>query len=260
MANRLKDKFKAGKPAFGVWIEFMSPELAEFCGYLGYEYAVIDGEHFALDPAICLSVIRACEVSGMVPIVRVPYNHPGVILSYLEVGALGIYVPHVNTADDAKAIVDAVKYAPQGHRGAGSGRYLKYGLSGLPPGQAQQRMNDDTIVIALVEEVAGIRNLDAIIATEGVDVVGLGSGDLSHSMGLIGQKDHPDVVKAVVDAEHRIAQSGKVFDSVVYSLDEARDCVNRGSLMVSFAVRGVLRNSLGGFLKELSGATQAAAR
>ncbi|MGH7485469.1 MAG: hypothetical protein ACREMY_07670, partial [bacterium] len=83
---------------------------------------------------------------------------------------------------------------------------------------------------------------------------------LSHSMGLIGQKDHPDVVKAVVDAEHRIAQSGKVFDSVVYGLDEARDCVNRGSLMVSFAVRGVLRNSLGGFLKELSVATQPSAR
>ena len=121
-------------------------------------------------------------------------------------------------------------------------------------------LNNDTIVIALVEEVVGIRNLDAIIATEGVDVVGLGSGDLSHSMGLIGQKDHPDVVKAVLDAEHRIAQSGKVFDSVVYSLDEARDCVNRGSLMVSFAVRGVLRNTLSGFLKELSGEMQPATR
>jgi len=254
MANPLKEKFAAGKPAFGVWIEFMNAELIEFCGYMGFEYAVIDGEHFALDPAICIGLIRACEVSGMVPIVRVPYNHPGVILGYLEVGARGIYVPHINTAEDARAVVDAVKYAPAGHRGAGSGRYLKYGLSGLRAGDAQRHLNDDTIVIALVEEVAGIRNLDAIIGTDGVDVVGLGSGDLSHSMGHIGQKDHPDVMKTVLDAEDRIAKSGKVFDSVVYSLDEARDCLNRGSLMVSFAVRGVLRNTLGGFLKEVTAA------
>jgi 4-hydroxy-2-oxoheptanedioate aldolase len=259
MTNPLKEKFQAGKPAFGVWIEFLNAELIEFCGYLGFEYAVIDGEHFALDPVSCIGLIRACEVSGMVPIVRVPYNHPGVILGFLEVGAMGIYVPHVNTAADAKAIVDAVKYAPEGHRGAGSGRYLKYGLSGMGPGEAQRRMNEATMVIALVEEVAGIKNLDAIIATPGVDVVGVGSGDLSHSMGHIGQKDHPEVMKATLDAEHRVAESGKVFDSVVYSVEEARDCVSRGSLMVSFAVRGVLRNTLSSFLRETQ-AVETAAR
>ena len=94
-------------------------------------------------------------------------------------------------------------------------------------------------------------NLDAIIATEGVDVVSLGSGDLSHSMGLIGQKDHPDVVKATLDAERRIAESPKAFESIAYTLDEARDCLDRGSLMISFAIRGVLRNTLSGFLKEV---------
>jgi 4-hydroxy-2-oxoheptanedioate aldolase len=250
MSNPVKEKFKAGKPAIGVWIEFMNPELVEFCGYLGFDYAVIDGEHFALDPVSCLGLIRACEVSGMVPVVRVPYNHPGVILSYLEVGCLGIYVPHVNSGADARAIVDAVKYAPLGHRGAGSGRYLRYGMSGLDAGAAQKQINDDTFVIALVEELAGIKNLDEIIATEGVDVIGTGSGDLSHSMGHIGQKDHPEVVRAVLDAEKRIAESRKVFDCVVTTAEEAHEAMSRGSLMVSFAVRGVLKGTLGGLLKE----------
>jgi 4-hydroxy-2-oxoheptanedioate aldolase len=249
LSNPVKEKLKAGQSVLGVWIEMMNAELIEFCGYLGFEYAMIDGEHFALDPRHCLTLVRACEVSEMVPIVRVPTNDPSVILSYLEVGCLGIYVPHVNSGDDAKAIVDAVKYAPIGHRGAGSGRYLRYNIDGPEPGEAQRRMNDDTMIVALVEEMRGIENLDAIIATEGIDVIGIGSGDLSHSMGHIGQKSHPEVVQMVDTAERHVAEKGKVFDSVVTTADEAREALERGSLMISVAVRGVLKTALGDVLR-----------
>lgn len=250
MSNPVKQKMAAGEVAFGVWIEMMSPELVEFCGYLGFDYAMIDGEHFALDPRTCLGLVRACEVSGMVPIVRVPENDKSIILSYLEVGCLGIYVPHVNTAADARAIVDATKYAPEGHRGAGSGRYVRYGIGSSAPGEPQRQMNEDTMVIALVEEVDGIKNLEAITTTPGIDVVGIGNGDLSHTMGHVGDKNHPDVMQVVVDAERRIAELGKVFDAVVGSAEEARDAIRRGSLMVSVSVRGALKTALGTFLSQ----------
>jgi 4-hydroxy-2-oxoheptanedioate aldolase len=251
LTNPLKEKFAAGTPAIGVWVEMMNPELVEYCGFMGFDYAMIDGEHFPLDPRLCLELVRACEVSGMVPIVRVPSHDPSIILSYLETGCRGIYVPHVNSSSEALAIVDAVKYAPIGHRGAGSGRYLQYGMSPLPPGEAQDYLNRDTLIIALIEEVAGIEDLDAIVATPGIDVIGIGTGDLSHSMGFVGQKNHPDVLRTALDAEERVRASGKVFDSVVASSEDATEAIARGSLMVSIALRGVLRASLSEILNSV---------
>jgi 2-keto-3-deoxy-L-rhamnonate aldolase RhmA len=96
------------------------------------------------------------------------------------------------------------------------------------------------MVLALIEDVEGIQNMDHIIGVEGVDVLGIGSGDLSHSMGFAGEKQSPEVERATLDAEARIAASGKTFDSVVRTFAEGEDCVRRGSLMISLSLRHFL--------------------
>lgn len=252
MPNKLKEMFRQKQVAYGVWIEFLDPDLIEVAGYCGFDYAMIDGEHTALDRSNCTELIRACDAVGIVPIVRVADNDPHIMLGYLEMGAKGIYVPHVNTGAEAAQIVDSVKYAPEGHRGAGSMRGVQYGLTAEPQ-DSFKRANEEIMTIALVEELQGIEALDDILAVDGIDVVGIGDGDLSHTMGHVGDKGHPDVRRVVLDAEARIAASAKVFDAVVTDVDAAKEAVDRGCLMVSVAVRGMLTEAFRGFLGNVRG-------
>jgi 4-hydroxy-2-oxoheptanedioate aldolase len=250
MSSKMMDKIRAGKVSFGIWVEWFEPDLIEVCGYVGFDYAVIDGEHTPLDHRLASEMIRACNVVGMVPIVRIPEINRSTILRYLELGAVGIYVPHVNTAEEARTVVDAVKYAPVGHRGAGSMRAVQFGLT-RPLAEMYRAANEETLTILLIEEVAGVRNLDEIMSVDGVDVLAIGSGDLSHSMGLPGEKTHPDVRKAVVDAEAKISGAGRVFESTVSTKADAQDAIDRGSLMVSLSIRPMVAQASRQFIADL---------
>jgi 2-keto-3-deoxy-L-rhamnonate aldolase RhmA len=254
MTNRVKQKLQSREVAYGIWADVFEPDLIEMFGWIGFDYVFLDAEHTGLDPQTASTMIRACNVSGMVALVRVPEINPSLILRYLEVGAVGICAPHVRTPDQARALVDAVKFSPDGHRGAGSMRALRYGLQQPFPELCRQA-NEDTIVLALIEDVEGILNLGQILSVQGVDVVGIGSGDLSHSMGFAGRKQAPEVEQATLDAEARIAASGKPFDSVVRTFAEAEDCVRRGSLMVSLSLRHFLGLQGRLFLESMAQAT-----
>lgn len=252
VVNKVKRNLADGRRSVGVWIEVMSADIVEICGYLGFDYAIFDAEHFALDPVASVALIRACELTDMVPMVRVPSNQPSVILGYLEVGCRGIYVPHVNCQADARAIIDAVKYPPAGRRGAGFGRHAHWGIGELSRKQMIDELNEATLVIALVEEEEGVRNIDQIVAMDGIDVVAIGSGDLSNSMGYVGESNHPEVVRTVRDLEQRILAGGKTFESLVTTVAEARDEISRGSRMVTVALRNVLRGNLAALQREIS--------
>jgi 2-keto-3-deoxy-L-rhamnonate aldolase RhmA len=196
--NRLKQRLAAGGRAAGVLLSFNSPELVEYCAALGFDFVLIDAEHNLVGPETCLHLVRACDASGITSLVRVPRNEPTTILGYLETGVQGVVVPHVRTADDARAVVRAVKYPPDGGRSAaGSSRPAGYGLA-QPAAAYFQAANEQTMVIPLVEEEEGFRNLLSIGATAGVDVLFLGDGDLAMDMGYPGQRDHP-AVRAIVE-------------------------------------------------------------
>jgi 2-keto-3-deoxy-L-rhamnonate aldolase RhmA len=228
------------------WLE---PMLVEFYGLLGFDYVLIDGEHVPLERESCLELVRACEIAGLVPMLRVPDGRPSLILGYLDLGVQGIYVPHVTTAEQAADIVQSVKYAPQGNRGAAMPRAAGYGLA-QPPEEYFRQANDDTMVIALVEDQEGINNLDEILAVEGIDVVGVGDNDLSHSMGYPGQKGHPDVRAVVENAEARIA-SGSVLDAVVSSVEQAQASIRFGALMISVSDSGFMAAAFKQYLELL---------
>ncbi|MFH1560203.1 MAG: aldolase/citrate lyase family protein [Chloroflexota bacterium] len=192
--NKTKEKIAAGEPVFGYILSFPAPNLAETAGDAGLDFIMLDCEHGSITSESVEDMIRGAEVVGVTPLVRVPANREEVILSFMDRGAMGVIVPHVNTRQDAEAAVAAVKFAPQGQRGMGGGRSLR-------PYRSEENVyaaaNRETMVVCMVEEQEGVNNLDSIIDVPGVDVIHIGSSDLSQSLGYVGQTQHPKVLETI---------------------------------------------------------------
>ena len=208
--NTLKHKLEAGKAVFGVMITFPSPPMVEMLGHLGFDWVLIDNEHGSITVDNSEDMIRAAELTGIAPIVRPVANKAEIIAPFLDRGAWGVQVPHVNTADEARAAVDAVKYYPEGHRGIFSrGRPAGYGLTGSTESYVEEA-NRNTLVCLMLEEVEAINNLETLVQVEGVDVFFIGSGDLSQSMGYPGQQTHPEVQALMEKGVKTIREAGSV--------------------------------------------------
>ena len=208
--NTLKQKLQDGKAAFGVMLTFPSAPMVEMLGHLGYDWILIDNEHGSVTVENSEDMIRAAELTGMAPIVRPVSNKPEIIAPFLDRGAWGVQIPHVNTADEARAAVDAVKYPLQGHRGVFSGgRPGEYGFAGNTAEYVEDA-NRNTLVCLMIEEVEAVENLEEMVAVDGVDVFFIGSGDLSASMGYAGQQTHPEVQAMMERGITVIREAGKV--------------------------------------------------
>lgn len=207
--NELKEKLKAGKAVFGIMANDYSPPILEVLGYSGFDWVLLDNEHGTITPDNLPHAVRACEASGLTPIVRPIGNRMELITPMMDQGAYGVQAPHVNTPEEAREVVEAVKYPPLGKRGFfGANRNNRFGM-GLPAGDYLAHANAQTLVVVMAEEVEGIRNAGKIAAVEGVDVVFVGAGDLSVSMGYPGQMTHPSVVAAVEGAVKEVLSAGK---------------------------------------------------
>lgn len=208
--NTLKQRLYAGKAAFGVMCTFPAPPVIEMLGYLGFDWILLDNEHGSITVDSAEVCIAAAELSGMAPIVRPIASKPESIAPFLDRGAWGVQVPHVNSADEARAVVDAVKYGPEGHRGIFSGgRPARYGLAGTTADYAKAA-NRETLVCVMLEEVEAIENLSELVTVPGVDVYFIGSGDLSQSMGYTGQQTHPEVQQVMERGVKAITAAGRI--------------------------------------------------
>jgi 2-keto-3-deoxy-L-rhamnonate aldolase RhmA len=208
--NTLKQKLRAGKPGFGAMITFPAPAIVEMLGYMGFDWVLIDNEHGSITVDTAEDMIRAAELTGIAPIVRPVANRPEVIAPFLDRGAWGVQVPHVNTRAEAEAAVAACKYFPEGQRGIFSaGRPAEYGMGGTTQDYVT-RANAETLVCLMLEEVEAIENIPEIVTVTGVDVLFIGSGDLSASMGLAGQQTHPKVQALMERGVKGIREAGIV--------------------------------------------------
>ncbi len=208
--NTLKQKLGAGQAVFGVMITFPSPQVVEMLGCLGFDWVLIDNEHGSITVENSEELVRAAELTGIAPIVRPVSNRPEIIAPFLDRGAWGVQVPHVNNAEEARAAVDAVKYYPYGHRGIFSrSRPAGYGFSGSTAEYVAEA-NSNTLVCLMIEEVEAIENLNEMVAVDGVDVFFIGSGDLSQSMGYPGQQTHPEVQRLMEKGVTVIREGGRV--------------------------------------------------
>jgi len=195
--NRAKEKIMNGEVVVGTFVTFPSATIVEICGHAGFDFVVLDAEHGPLSPGDCEDLVRAADVTGMTPIVRVPQNHPKIILRYLDIGALGVQIPMVKTADDARRAVEAVKYHPQGQRGMGGARASAWGMKG-GFGNYIVESNRETMVIIQIETKEAIENIADIVSVEGVDAVLIGRLDLSQAMEMPG-KTHDPIITSAVD-------------------------------------------------------------
>lgn len=250
--NAAKQKVLRGEPCVGVMVQFPSPELIELYALMGFEWAFIDAEHGPLGYHECQALVRACDAYGLSSMVRVPKLDHSLIAKYLETGALGVAVPHIKTPEDAEAVVRAARYYPEGRRGwdAGASRSSAYNLS-MPSLDYFARSNEEILVALWIEDVEGIENLDAILQVPGVDVINFGVGDLTLSMGLPAQFDHPEVKATVAEGRRKVVEAGKVLIGEAADAETARRLVDQGARLISTMVNAMLAKTVREYLAEL---------
>jgi 4-hydroxy-2-oxoheptanedioate aldolase len=195
--NAVKRKLEAGEMVVGCFVPYPSAELAEICGLIGFDFVLIDAEHGPMSPESAYRMVLGAEAGGATPIVRVPQNVRQVILRYLDIGALGVMVPQVNSAEEARGVATAARYHPLGLRGIAGVRAAGFGLRQSLADYTVQA-NAEMLVIVQIESLAAVERVSEILEVPGIDVLFVGPNDLAQSMGYPGQPLHPEV-QAVVD-------------------------------------------------------------
>jgi 4-hydroxy-2-oxoheptanedioate aldolase len=177
----------------------------ELLGHFGFDGVFLDCEHGSSGWEEVENMVRAAELAGYSSVIRVERNDPATITRALDRGASGVQVPHVNTAAEAVAAVQHVKFAPLGHRGWSGGR----SAFGVEIAEYAQHANAETLLAIMLEEVEALENLNEILRVDDIDVFFVAPGDLAQSMGHPGQMSHPAVTAAIDDALRRIRAAGR---------------------------------------------------
>ena len=211
-SNKLRARLHAGQPVYGLINSIPAPLLVEMIGYAGYDFVILDIEHAGLNPQTLEDMIRAAECSAITPLVRVPSVQPETILRVLDAGAQGIVVPRVQDALQARQAVQASRYHPLGERGISGGRTTGFGTISLQEYLA--KANREIMVVAMIEDAAGVENIDAIAAVSGIDMILEGAIDLSQSLGVPGQSQHPAVQAAIRRVAASCAAQGVPFCAI----------------------------------------------
>ncbi len=198
MANILKKKLQRQEVTIGSWITLGHTSIAEIMAKAGFEWLVVDMEHSVITLDIAQQLIQVIEGCGIIPLVRVGENNPNIIKRVVDAGAYGVIVPMINTKDQAEAAVKAIKYPPLGTRGVGLARAQGYGDKF---DEYAASINEESVVIAQVEHIDAVNNLESILSVKGIDGCIIGPYDLSGSLGVPGKFNHPDVLAAVKKVE-----------------------------------------------------------
>ena len=176
--NRLRTLWKADRAAVNGWLAIPNSFSAETMAHQGWDTLTIDLQHGVLDYQAMVTMLQAISTTPTVPVVRVPWLEPGIIMKTLDAGAYAVICPMVNTREDAQKLVAWTHYAPRGTRSFGPVRALLYGGADYP-----QHANDTIVTFAMIETAQALDNLDAIMSVEGLDAVYIGPSDLSLALG-----------------------------------------------------------------------------
>jgi 2-keto-3-deoxy-L-rhamnonate aldolase RhmA len=231
-SNPVRKKILAGERAYGLMaFEFFTPGLSATMAAAGAEYIIFDMEHSGAGIDTMKVQFAAARGAGIVPLVRVPGIAYHLIAPLLDAGAFGIMVPMLETVEQAQVLADACRYRPLGKRGlAFRVAHDDYATTDVPA--AITAANERTLTIALVESEAGIENIEKIMAVPGIDVGWLGHYDLTDSMGIPGQFDHPRFTAAAQRLVAACAANGKAAGVLDNNMDFVRRLVGYGYRMV----------------------------
>lgn len=230
--NQVKQRLQAGEVVIGCFVGFPSPEAVEICGYSGFDFVIIDAEHGPITTESAYHMILAAEASGTVPLIRVQQNMPQVILRHMDIGAAGVMVPQVNSAEEARAVVTAVKYHPYGQRGLAGVRASSFGIPRSLT-EYTELANRETLVLVQLENIEGVERVPEILDVPGIDVLFVGPSDLAHSMGFPGQIDHPEVQAVIDRVVEMCAGSPVALGTVAPNVEGINRQIARGFRMVA---------------------------
>lgn len=257
LVNPLKDRVRSGDAVFGTILPIPSPEVAEIAGLSGYDFLLLDMEHGPVTVEVLEGLVRACRAVDVVPLARVPTDHPKTILRALDVGCVGVMVPQVETPEQAQAAVAATKYAPAGIRSlAGATAAARWGHVPIPDHVTAS--NAATMNILQIETRRGLEAVEAIARIPGVDVLFIGPSDLSQSLGHPGALSHPDVQAAI----RRIIGAGRTAGVPVGILaltpEDVRAYRSLGATMFMDSLPRLLLRACQGQVQKLREAAQVA--
>lgn len=234
-----KDKLKHEENVFGPFWKTCSSALVEVLGNAGFDFFIIDMEHGPHSVETVETLIRAANISGVAPIVRVPENTESAILRPLDGGAAGILVPHVSTKTEAKKAVLASKFFPIGERGMDIyARSARYGR--IPKEEYLAEANEKTVVVLQIEGLEGVKSLGDILEVEGIDVVFIGPYDLSQSMGIPGEVGHPKLISEMERMVKLIRTAGIAAGTYVDDPETAKRWTDLGIQFISILVDVVI--------------------
>ena len=232
--DQLKKRLKNGETVIGTWNMIPSPPVVEAIGYSGLDFIVIDAEHGPVEMQTAENIVRAAEITGMVPIIRVPDNESHLILRALDIGAHGVQVPHVSTKEEAELVIEYSKYHPQGKRGLSP--FTRAGKYGLAAENHTLRSNENVIVVINIEGTEGIQNLSEIAIVPDVDIIFIGPYDLSQSLGKPGQVEDPEVINFIKDNVKIIKDNGKSCGSFARDMKYLEILVDCGVQYITYMV------------------------
>jgi 2-keto-3-deoxy-L-rhamnonate aldolase RhmA len=233
--NPVRRDLGEGKTALGTMVfEFATPGIARIVAAAGADFVIFDQEHSGWGIDTIRTLMATARAADVVPLVRVPATQYHSIARPLDVGASGVMVPMVETAEQAVLVVSSAKYPPQGNRGAAFGIAHDDYEAPVDPMSSMQNANDETLVIVQIETRRGLENVEEIAAVEGVDVLWVGHNDLTNSMGIPGQFDHPDYLRAVDRFLEVCDYKGKAPGIMSTSVDEARMQLEQGFRCVAY--------------------------
>ena len=228
--NRLRTLWQADQAVVNGWLAIGNSFSAETMAHQGWDSLTIDMQHGVIDYAAMVTMLQAVSTTATVPIVRVPWLEPGIIMKSLDAGAYGIICPMVNTREDAQRLVSYTHYAPQGARSFGPVRALLYGGADYAA-----KANETVVSFAMIETAQALDNLDAILSVEGLDAIYIGPSDLSLALGCKPVFDDvdPPVAQAIDHIVARARHHGVVAGVHNGRADVARARVAKGFRFVT---------------------------
>src|SRR5215212_9610340 len=207
--NPMKQKLREGEPVFGVSVMIPSPQIVEMVAAVGFDWVLLDCEHGTLTLESVELMAMAAEASGITAIARPMTKSAEHILQVLDRGVMGVQVPHVNTAADAREVIAAVKYHPLGRRSLAAGtRAAVYDAHGTLADYVKAA-NEATLIAVQIEDREAVDNIDELLKVDGIDVFFVGPSDLSQSMGFPGNPKEPAVAQAIDTCFRKMLAAGR---------------------------------------------------
>ncbi len=251
--NFLKEKLGDNKFTIGTWNIIDAPMVVDVIASSGIDFIVIDAEHGAISYETAQIMIGLCESYNVTPIMRVGEINESLILRALDIGAHGVQLPNISTAEDAKLFVQFAKYPPIGIRGFSP--YTKAGLYDVINGKEMPSIaNENTLLIANVEGQDGMNNLEEIVQVDGIDVVFIGLFDMSKSLGIAGDVQNPKVMQKLDEAISTIHKYGKKVGSIASNLNMLETLKNKDIDYLTYSVdTGMIKESYQNMIKSFKG-------